>query len=1747
MSESELKKQRGSYKRRFTVFGNYLSPMKPSELTPCQVMELQLRTEKIESLYAEFDSVQLQLECMSETPEAEAAERSSVETQYFSLMAMAKYMINSFAKSDDCESKSSRSSNRNQLVKLPTIQLPKFTGLYDNWLEFRDTFSSLIHDNDNIDEINKFHYLRSSLEGSAAVVIQAIEFSSQNYKVAWDLLCERFDNKRLLIQNHVTALFNIDKISQESSSSLKRMIDTINKNIRALSTLGEPVDSWDTLLIHIISQKLDTKTFREWEECKGRFDKTTSISFSKFMEFLRNRADLIETLELSHNVTINRGSNAHANKNNHKLKAMVSLDNTNTSSSSTCCPRCSGNHHLNVCSQFLALSIAERLSALPSYKVCFNCFRRGHYSTNCKKSGCKICKRKHHTIIHCTDFKQKPSVDNAADRKNVHEQPKPETIPTPTSSNADVALAASISARSHTSSPSDVLLSTALVRCYDVHNKEYIARALLDSGSSSCLMTEKLCKQLNLPFTKVDRSICGINNSLSHIGKMCSVRIKSLSESHSFDLQCFVLPTITDNVPARQIDLRNLNIPIDLHLADPNFHTPAEIDLIIGADLFWSLLGSQKLSLGHKQPILYETRLGWLISGPINSGYNNMSNKSLMCNFTKVDIDQLSHRSRDVDDIQNQLTRFWQLEEVCHQSSTYSAEEQHCEDHFVKNTVRLGDGRFSVKIPLKESSEVLGDSLQRAKRCFLSIERRNQSQPSLNKMYKDFMSEYISLGHMSECVSDENKTNYFIPHHGVLRESSTTTKLRVVFNASAPTTSGISLNNIQMVGPTVQDDLLSILIRFRMYKYVLSADVEKMYRQVSVHPSDRHLQQIIWRDDSSSPLKVYELNTVTYGTASAPFLATRCLKQIGIECSDKEVSEVIIHDFYVDDLLTGTDQLDKALSLRDKISQALASACMPLRKWKSNEPALLFDSQTQSPVNLNIEGADLNKTLGLNWLTQSDELCFPINLPPKIDNTKRDMLAVIARVFDPLGLLAPCVIKLKILLQSLWLKRLAWDEQLPADVGTAWANIMNTISALSSLRIPRRVVCDFYKEMEMHIFTDASERAYGAAVYIRSVDKDGQVFVQLLMAKSRVSPIKPVTIPRLELCAALVGARIYEKIKGSLRIQASNVVFWTDSMIVLGWLKMLPVKLNTFVRNRVAEIIDKTDPYTWRHVPTNDNPADLLSRGVDANDMQSSNIWWSGPTFLQQDSCSWPCTPGSTDDLPELPELKMNVSLHINVDCENTNEGIIDFKRFSNFMRLQRTIAYVLRFINACRKKSNQTIHLSNDELQNALNLIIIQSQKESFPEYQLLKNNKNLPHKNQLLKWNVFLDENQIMRVGGRLQNSDYTFDKKNPILLQSTHYFTKLLFKFEHVKLLHAGPQLLLATIRETYWPLGGRNLAKMSYRQCIRCQRLKGQTLVPQMGNLPSSRLSPADYPFQNVGVDYAGPIMSASRQGRGCRLVKVYIAIFVCFTTKAVHLELVGDLTSQTFLMALRRFMSRRGKPLNIYSDNGTSFVGAYNEISNFLKSSCDSLSEQVASDGIKFHFIPVYAAHFGGIWEGSVKSTKFHLVRVLGNCKLTYEELNTTLVQIEAILNSRPLTPLSSDPEDLMPLTPAHFLVGRPLTSLPVQDIRDHSTHHLTRHQRVEQIRQHFWERWNKEYVSELQQRVKWHKNKDSLKLNSLVVIKEDNLPPLKWRLGRIVALHPGKDGISRVADIRTSTGVVRRAFPKICVLVEDFC
>lgn len=1715
----ELTRKRASIKSQLTQFTNFLATAKSCEqLSEEQLVELDIRIEKIVTVYATYDQLQSQLEFLSARPDEQFTEREQFESIYYRQLAAARALLSrhraqlgSKVGSNEQLSVVTRHNN----VRLPKINLPHFSGGYRDWLEFKDIYVSLIHEEKSIDNINKFHYLRSSLNGSAALVIKSLDFRGDNYDNAWQLLCERYDNKQLLVNNHVHALFNVEPLQKESSQGLREIVDVTRKNLRSLATLGRSVQHWDDMVIHLMASKLDTVTSRQWEEHRNSL--TEYPSLDEFIKFISNRCNLLETLEEAKSIK-SKPESSHS-----KPKSFSVL--TSKGKSDISCPLCKQKHYIFTCDQFKALAVAARLSKAKEFKLCLNCLRPGHFEATCPLGHCKYCKNRHNTMLHSHD-------DN------------------PSSSKEHITLAGT----NYDYSSRHVLLSTALVRVTDNSGTPHSARVLLDNGSTANFVTKDLCGKLHLPIRSVSSHVAGINSQVSTITQSCTVHLQSCDGSYNIDIDCFVLPNITTHIPHTYIDLTDLQLPAGVSLADPSFNVPSTIDILVGADIFWGVIGRNRIQLGRHMPTLFETKLGWLISGAIPQPNSTHSSLCMVAHDRHT-----THVQAPMD-----LSRFWELDSISPKFN-YTSEERACEQNYKTTTRRNADGRFVVTIPLKESPEALGNSFEMAKRRFLSLERRLDRDPTFKRRYVEFLQEYEALGHMSEASQPSSSHSYFLPHHGVFRESSTTTKLRVVFDASAVTTSGKSFNDIQGIGPRVQDDLISILLRFRQHKYVISSDIEKFFRQIEVDESQRPLQQILWRSDPSLPLKTYTLNTVTYGTASAPFISTRCLSQLAKEATHTRTQQSIQHDFYVDDYLSGSDSIESTIALCRDVISTLKTAQLNLRKWQSNNSQILqavttsiahpsptqptSTSHTDTPSTVSLSIDEPSKTLGLNWHCHTDCLTFSIHVPEHTVTliTKRHILSTIAQVFDPLGLVSPCIIEIKIILQKLWIDKCAWDDEVNEDIKRLWLKFTQTLPQLNHLSIPRWVVSDSPTSVEMHIFTDASEKAYGACIYIRSVARSGTVHTHLLTSKSKVAPIKSTTIPRLELCGALLGTRLCAKVLESLTLKPDKCIFWCDSMIVLGWLSASPSTLKPFVRHRVSEIREGFGDYTWRYVPSKDNPADLVSRGLGADLIGQSTMWWSGPSFLLTDSALWPLMPNSEADavLPELLKSHFTninsqslpiTNTNLNTNTENSFHTLIN--NSSNYLHVQRLLAYVFRFINRSKREHNHSPTLTCSELTYSAEFMVKTVQREMFPEeYELLSSGKPLPNKNRLKKLSPFI-ESGIIRVGGRLDNSCYDYNVRHPIIICSKHNFSKLIFNFFHLRLFHAGPQLLLATIRHEYWPLGGRNLAKTTVHKCVKCQRFAGRTVQPIMGNLPKERVQ-LEFPFLETGTDYAGPILIADRKGRGCRLIKSYICVFVCLATRAVHLELVSDLTKHAFIAALNRFIARRGKPRTIYSDNGTTFVGTCNEIADILK---QDLSSEMANSGINFNFIPAYTPHFGGLWESAVKSIKHHLRRILGLAHLTYEEMSTCLIQVEAILNSRPLTPLSTDPSDLYPLTPAHFLIGRSLTSLPHPQVSNQNVSSLKRYQRIEHLKQQFWNRFSNEYIFYLQQRTKWTDSDGMLEEGTMVVLKEKLAPPLMWPLGRIVRLIPGRDGISRVADVKTKKGIVRRAYNTICPL-----
>ncbi|XP_036346005.1 uncharacterized protein LOC118755261 [Rhagoletis pomonella] len=736
-----------------------------------------------------------------------------------------------------------------------------------------------------------------------------------------------------------------------------------------------------------------------------------------------------------------------------------------------------------------------------------------------------------------------------------------------------------------------VLLGTARVNIF-FNNTNFSARALIDSGSECSFISERLKRRINLPSKSLNAQVSGINNTVSaQVKEACLIQLRSpIDPLIKIDTTVLVLPQLTGNLPTCQINAMTKQAFPDLVLADKRFFINEQVDLVLGGDIYAQIIlsGIQKNVLGTL--LAQETVFGWILTGQTEA--TGPTNKCVSF-FNEVTLDK-------------QLASFWELEDIP-KNHTYTREEVYCEDLYKRTTKRNKDGKYTVSLPFKmdfPGSVRLGPSLKSACSQFFRNETRLAKDPLLQTEYNRVLSEYETLGHMtriSSHIQADECENYFLPHHAVRKEESTTTKVRVVFNASCPTANGVSLNDVLHPGPVLQNDLTILILRWRFYKYVFNSDIEKMYRQILLNPTDSKYQRIVFRTSPTEPISLFELNTVTFGVNCAPYLAIRTLLQLAddVEQSHPMASDILRNYMYVDDVLAGGHSIEAAIKAKTEITSALQSAGFPLRKWTSNCNEILEGipkSHLLKEDFLDFEDTSTVKALGIRWNAHSDNFYFTAKpIEEQVSYSKRQILSAIAKLFDPLGWLAPVVITAKILMQNIWLEGTGWDEIVSPTTLDRWKNFRESYDSIERIRIPRWVHFSPVAEIEIHGFCDASEKAYAASIYLR-VEISSKVFINLLLSKTRVAPVKTISLPRLELCGAVLLAETLESISDNLNLAHRTTQMWTDSTIVLAWIRKPPCSWSTFVAHRVTKIIEKVGGENWRHVDSTSNPSDLASR-----------------------------------------------------------------------------------------------------------------------------------------------------------------------------------------------------------------------------------------------------------------------------------------------------------------------------------------------------------------------------------------------------------------------------------------------------------------------------------------------------------------------------------------------------------------------
>ncbi|XP_073821454.1 uncharacterized protein [Musca autumnalis] len=1242
----------------------------------------------------------------------------------------------------------------------------------------------------------------------------------------------------------------------------------------------------------------------------------------------------------------------------------------------------------------------------------------------------------------------------------------------------------------HTSVSKKTMLATAWIEILK-DGASYRFRALVDPCSDDTFVSSRVQRRLKLPTASVSADISGLGGEhLTKCSKVVSMTIGSCkNSSFALDLEAYVVPDITGNIPTQPLDEISLTRLPELDLADPNFYESGPVDVLLGGNVYPIILlnGVKKDILGSL--LAQETVFGWILTGPAT---NLADRKRVSVSYcTRVEV-------------KDELTKFWEIEEVP-RVPVVSVDDRRCEEMFLSTTIRCPDGRYMVDLPFRTElpfSISSKSSRYVALSQFLRNELSLARNPERKGNYDEVILEYLALGHMEKVQGlVDYQDCYYLPHHGFFKPESATTKLRVVFNASCPSVGGRSLNDALYVGPTLQKNIVSLVLNWRIYKYVFNADITKMYRQIWVNPEYRNYQRILFRSTPEDEIADYQLKTVTFGVNCAPYLALRTLLKLA---DDEEYrfpvgSKILRNNMYVDDALVGVHTVPEGIKARNSLINILRSAGFELRKWTSNSRETLKGlarSDLLSDEFLELGDKSSAKTLGIRWNASTDSFYFVMDkIEERSFYTKRQVLSIIAKIFDPLGWLSPIVVTAKILMQQLWLDDIGWDDPLKPLSLLNWKAFVSSWEGIGQISIPRWVRYFPNSKIELHGFCDSSESAYAATLYLR-VEDGGSVVSNLLVAKSKVAPLKRTSLPRLELCGALLLAELVDSVVPQLDLPKATLTAWSDSTIVLSWLKKPSYSWTTFVANRVAVIQEKIGN-DWRHVPTNDNPADLATRGRTPSELKESFLWWHGPGWLTLDKNKWPTCMSVPETTLEAKPAKVHLA----------QSAVPDevLERFSRLSTAIHAVAYLFRFLRRTHPSTKKlarfdTVRLSAEEIAFARSRLMSMSQRIHFPqEYDCLSKKLPLDSGSPLLSLNLFLDRHQLIRANGRLGNTlSLSYDERHPIILAYSSRFAELYVDHIHLLTNHGGIQLTLATTRLECWIIRGKNLVKNRYRRCVKCVMAQKKRQAQLMAALPPERTT-FSRPFATSGVDFAGPFEIKTFNGRGCRLSKGYICLFVCFVTKAIHLEPVSELSTPAFLAALSRFVSRRGCPLHIYSDNG----GADREIrANFGKVVSELKDKAVVKYGFQkldWHFIPAAAPHMGGLWEAGVKSCKTHLKP-----------------------NSRPLSPLSHNVDDLGALTPGHFLIGGPLL-VPAEPEQTEKTSLQNRWRRLQLLTQEFCGRWKSEYLKELHKRTKWKRSQSDLQLDDLVVLHTDSMASNEWRLGRVIKLYRGPDGRVRMA------------------------
>ena len=1683
--------------------------------------------------------------------------QSELEIKKLEIEAETKRQHEKLSKELECERlHTEKINNQNNAIsaKLPKLNLPKFDGTLLRWQEFWDSFGTAIHENSSLKPVDKLNYLKCSLEGRAKNCLEGLQITNENYTVAIQILQERFGDQQRVIKAHYASLNDLPSCDPKN---LQIIYDQIEKSLRSLEALGENVEN--NLLVCLIKSKLSEEIMFKLEEHKTSEEIwTVSLLRKKLKWFISAQTSAKEDCCQGTKTKYMFKANRHISPPISTSEALfVSNKNTKTRQeiSAPNCIYCHGDHWNDQCNEYK--TVHARKSKIKG--CCFICFRKDHQMKDCRsKKKCFFCKKEkvHHSSLCPSKF---PVGNKEPQRELAHvvqENEISENYPQQNYLQEGSLLAYG----------ERVLMQTAktVVQNPKDSSGNLELRLLLDCGSHRTYISSSLASKLKLKLGKKEKLAIltfGSSNPKLIDTQITSIKIQ-LRDGSFLSIKAHVVPDVAGTMERIPLDTSKFHEQIkDLDLADDiqQKTESTKIELLIGNDYYGDLLLPQKIFLAPGLHLL-NSKLGWIISGRVKDTFEltTESEAGLLC------IDSRNSPFKDdmmlaSDDLSlsgsTTLSEFWQLETLGIKDPLEQNDDDKAHNNFAE-TVEYEDGRYYVTWPWKDENPDLPENYNLSVGRLKSTLKRLQVDENLLKKYDDIIQDQVKKGVIEKVTdqTEEGTRNHYIPHHPVVTPHKTTTKLRIVYDASAKQKkSNMSLNECLYRGPIQLQNLCGLLMRFQLEPIAILADIEKAFLQVGIQTKDRDVTRFMWLKDPSrcemeENIEIYRFCRIPFGIISSPSLLMSTI-QFHLNKFKTPIAEKLKKNIYVDNVIFGAQTTEEARNVYEESKKLFNLASMNLREWTSNSK----DFTDGLPKEDKATGNTV-KVLGLKWNLESDSLAIPRPDEQTLMSvkTKRHILKMIATIYDPLGYFSPVTLEAKLFLQSLYTADVGWDEQLSEENLSKWRRIAKGLLDISNIQRRRFIGFEDPKSSTYQLvcFADASAAAFAAVIYLRISTADS-VKTTLIFSKCRLAPTKKtkLTIPRLELMAVLIGCRALKLVEEHLHVPLKRHILFTDSQCVLHWIHSEKT-LSVFVTNRTKEI--KEIDATFRYVNTKENPADLATRGMPAVELQNCFLWQRGPTWLDMEMETWPKSSTSRDTETQKQisaEERKNVLYETSLLAEEESLGTyaspIDETLYSSFPKLLRITAWVLRFVHNARAKKNSRISgmLTSKEIQSSENYWLLQKQRQHFPQVlNALHNDLNTNKINLISQLGLRLDDRGLIRCHGRLENAAISTDAIYPILLPRKDYFTELLIISYHKKLLHAGVSQTLAIIRNKYWIPKGRSEVRRVTNSCQVCKKWEGGSFKMQgMPPLPKFRVSPSS-PFTYVGVDYFGPLYIKGNK-------KVWVCLYTCLAIRAIHLELLPDLSAEQFLLGLRRLVARYGTPAFIISDNAKQFKLSKTIIDKTWEkiTKDDDMLSYAANEGIEWKFIVNLAPWMGGCYERMIGLVKRSLRKSLGKTCFNWDQLSTIICEVQAVVNTRPMIYVGDDINSKDVITPSHFLTMNPKIGSATLQSNDQLvdpdvfTNCSTKIAILQTWRKgqnrvkEFWNLWRNEYLLGLRERYQTEIKKDKKqitampKIGDVVIVKEKNLPRGTWRMAKIINLYKGRDGKIRSAQLLLPT------------------